>query len=161
VKILENKNTKFVHIEYKKNKIGKCIVCLREIHQGDLVRTRVQDGILYSTNTYCPTGTEHIASANEYREYLKDNKKIKKEHLLIKLVREWELYRIRKGYMNPVEVTDVTKEHKEAYNSYVKWQIKKEEDNFLKLYNKFQKERKESVDKIVKLQDDMDLEWRE
>ena len=90
-----------------------------------------------------------------------NNKKIKKVHLLIKLVREWELYRIRKGYMNPVEVTDVTKEHKEAYNSYVKWQIKKEEDNFLKLYNKFQKERKESVDKIVQLQENMDSEWKE
>ena len=63
--------------------------------------------------------------------------------------------------MNPVEVTDVTKEHKEAYNSYVKWQIKKEEDNFLKLYNKFKEERQVSVDKFVQLKEYMDSKWKE
>ena len=72
------------------------------------------------------------------------------------MIKQWELFRIRKGYLNPALLSKVTPEHKQAWKETLKYNKRKLD----KAYHKLRKENKEKEQEIIqqmaKLQGEID-----
>ena len=152
----DNKKIEYVRIESSK-KETTCAVCLRVIRKNSPAKTLVVDDVLRATTLYCPTGVKHIESATEYREYLTEvlmveEKKDYKPSYIQKKIRDWEIHRIRKGYLNPVQISFVTKEHKKAHEEYVNYQIKKLHRELQLKREKNKEDEQEILQKIVEFE---------
>ena len=146
------KKTDWVTRTLKKK--GKCVACWREFAVGDTVVTPIKDEVMYTHLIYCPRGVEHIDNLSDYKNYLKDHKGITDESKLIYLGHKWEMHRIRKGYLNIVDVKEVTKEHKEAYQQMLDFKMKRENQNLEKLYKKYKEEHQKILDQLFDLEDE-------
>lgn len=149
------KVNQFVHIENTK-RAKKCIVCWRTLPKGSLMKQLIKDETIYTNSVYCPTGTKHIESVNEYQEHLREFKKITDVVLLNKLGHDWELHRIRKGYLNIPDVINVTKAHREAYEQHLRWKVKKETAKLEKLMAQYKQKKDASIVKLGQLQAEID-----
>jgi hypothetical protein len=147
----------FRHFITKRKKDAECGVCLRVLRAGDLVKAKVVDGVLRTSILYCPTKTPHIDSANEYREYLvnvlsvEENKEYSVAYIE-KEVHNWELHRVRRGYLTLPNVKKLTKAHRKAWNDYCDYQVKKLQKEYADLRQQHKQEEQEIRNKIVEIE---------
>ena len=137
-------DNEFRHFEYSKRSSTNCVKCLKIIQKGDMVKAIVVDDVLRTNSLYCGAGTFHIDNPSDYREYLIKQFNITDVVVLNKKVHEWELYRIKKGYLSIPEVKRITKAHKEAYQDYLQYQRSKK-------LNQAKKLRMKQKDEMTKL----------
>ena len=107
-----HKKTEWVTRTLKKK--GKCVACWREFAPGDTVVTPIRDDVLHTNATYCPRGLEHIDNMTDYRNYLREHKKITDVVEVEMLATKWLIHRTKKGYESIVDIKIITKENKET-----------------------------------------------
>ena len=149
----------FKHFNTKKT--TNCQVCLRVLHKGDLVKALVKDDKLLANIQYCPSGVKHIETPNDYKNYLIEVLQVERNKeftvkQIFEMIKQWELFRIRKGYLNPALLSQVTPEHKQAWKETLKYNKRKLD----KAYHKLRKENKEKeqdiIQQMAKLQGEID-----
>tara|TARA_R100000458_G_scaffold59585_1_gene70635 strand:- start:4842 stop:5315 length:474 start_codon:yes stop_codon:yes gene_type:complete len=156
--IQENTKNDFRHFYLRRQKPTYCLKCLRRLEKSTLVKAKVVDGVLRTNALYCPSGTKHIDSVSTYRQYLKEELGIKDFALINKKVHEWELYRIKKGYLTIPEISKVTKAHKEAWRSVLEYRKVKKQKELAKVRAKQKAELQEIIDDLIKLENILEEE---
>ena len=154
----ENTINDFRHFKLRREKPTYCIKCLRRLAKGDLVKAKVVEGVLRTNALYCPSGTKHIDSASTYKQYLKEELGIKDFALVNKKVHEWELYRIKKGYLTIPQIKKVTKAHKNAWRSVLEYRKVKKQKELTKVRAKQKAELQEIIDDLVELENTLEEE---
>ena len=145
-----HKKTEWVTRTLKKK--GKCVACWREFAPGDTVVTPIRDDVLHTNATYCPRGLEHIDNITDYRNYLRDHKKITDVDEVEMLATKWLIHRSKKGYESVVDIKQITKENKEVYKSAVDYKITQKQKELNKFLEKHRLERQKLIDEIVDLE---------
>jgi len=145
-----HKKTEWVTRTLKKK--GKCVACWREFAPGDTVVTPIRDDVLHTNATYCPRGLEHIDNITDYRNYLREHKKITDVDEVEMLATKWLIHRSKKGYESVVDIKQITKENKEAYKSAVDYKIIQKQKELNKFLEKHKLERQKLIDQIVELE---------
>tara|TARA_B100000282_G_C31469645_1_gene370674 strand:+ start:171 stop:629 length:459 start_codon:yes stop_codon:yes gene_type:complete len=145
-----HKKTEWVTRTLKKK--GKCVACWREFAPGDTVVTPIRDDVLHTNATYCPRGLEHIDNITDYRNYLREHKKITDVDEVEMLATKWLIHRSKKGYESVVDIKQITKENKEVYKSAVDYKITQKQKELNKFLEKHRLERQKLIDEIVDLE---------
>ena len=145
-----HKKTEWVTRTLKKK--GKCVACWREFAPGDTVVTPIRDDVLHTNATYCPRGLEHIDNITDYRNYLREHKKITDVDEVEMLATKWLIHRSKKGYESVVDIKQITKENKEIYKSAVDYKITQKQKELNKFLEKHRLERQKLIDEIVDLE---------
>ncbi len=145
-----HKKTEWVTRTLKKK--GKCVACWREFAPGDTVVTPIRDDVLHTNATYCPRGLEHIDNITDYRNYLREHKKITDVDEVEMLATKWLIHRSKKGYESVVDIKQITKENKEVYKSAVDYKITQKQKELNKFLEKVKLERQKLIDEIVDLE---------
>ena len=145
-----HKKTEWVTRTLKKK--GKCVACWREFAPGDTVVTPIRDDVLHTNATYCPRGLEHIDNITDYRNYLREHKKITDVDEVEMLATKWLIHRSKKGYESVVDIKQITKENKEVYKSAVDYKITQKQKDLNKFLEKHRLERQKLIDEIVDLE---------
>ena len=145
-----HKKTEWVTRTLKKK--GKCVACWREFAPGDTVVTPIRDDVLHTNATYCPRGLEHIDNITDYRNYLREHKKITDVDEVEMLATKWLIHRSKKGYERVVDIKQITKENKEVYKSAVDYKITQKQKELNKFLEKHRLERQKLIDEIVDLE---------
>ena len=145
-----HKKTEWVTRTLKKK--GKCVACWREFAPGDTVVTPIRDDVLDTNATYCPRGLEHIDNITDYRNYLREHKKITDVDEVEMLATKWLIHRSKKGYESVVDIKQITKENKEVYKSAVDYKITQKQKELNKFLEKHRLERQKLIDEIVDLE---------
>ena len=145
-----HKKTEWVTRTLKKK--GKCVACWREFAPGDTVVTPIRDDVLHTNATYCPRGLEHIDNMTDYRNYLREHKKITDVDEVEMLATKWLIHRSKKGYESVVDIKQITKENKEVYKSAVDYKITQKQKELNKFLEKHRLERQKLIDEIVDLE---------
>ena len=145
-----HKKTEWVTRTLKKK--GKCVACWREFAPGDTVVTPIRDDVLHTNATYCPRGLEHIDNITDYRNYLREHKKITDVDEIEMLATKWLIHRSKKGYESVVDIKQITKENKEVYKSAVDYKITQKQKELNKFLEKHRLERQKLIDEIVDLE---------
>ena len=145
-----HKKTEWVTRTLKKK--GKCVACWREFAPGDTVVTPIRDDVLHTNATYCPRGLEHIDNITDYRNYLREHKKITDVDEVKMLATKWLIHRSKKGYESVVDIKQITKENKEVYKSAVDYKITQKQKELNKFLEKHRLERQKLIDEIVDLE---------
>ena len=145
-----HKKTEWVTRTLKKK--GKCVACWREFAPGDTVVTPIRDDVLHTNATYYPRGLEHIDNITDYRNYLREHKKITDVDEVEMLATKWLIHRSKKGYESVVDIKQITKENKEVYKSAVDYKITQKQKELNKFLEKHRLERQKLIDEIVDLE---------
>ena len=145
-----HKKTEWVTRTLKKK--GKCVACWREFAPGDTVVTPIRDDVLHTNATYCPRGLEHIDNITDYRNYLREHKKITDVDEVEMLATKLLIHRSKKGYESVVDIKHITKENKEVYKSAVDYKITQKQKELNKFLEKHRLERQKLIDEIVDLE---------
>ena len=145
-----HKKTEWVTRTLKKK--GKCVACWREFAPGDTVVTPIRDDVLHTNATYCPRGLEHIDNITDYRNYLREHKKITDVDEVEMLATKWLIHRSKKGYESVLDIKQITKENKEVYKSAVDYKITQKQKELNKFLEKHRLERQKLIDEIVDLE---------
>ena len=146
-----HKKTEWVTRTLKKK--GKCVACWREFAPGDTVVTPIRDDVLHTNATYCPRGLEHIDNITDYRNYLREHKKITDVDEVEMLATKWLIHRSKKGYESVVDIKQITKENKEVYKSAVDYKITQKQKELNKFLEKHRLERQKLIDELVDLEE--------
>ena len=145
-----HKKTEWVTRTLKKK--GKCVAFWSEFAPGDTVVTPIRDDVLHTNATYCPRGLEHIDNITDYRNYLREHKKITDVDEVEMLATKWLIHRSKKGYESVVDIKQITKENKEVYKSAVDYKITQKQKELNKFLEKHRLERQKLIDEIVDLE---------
>jgi len=146
-----NKKTDWVTRTLKKK--GKCVACWREFAPGDTVVTPIKDEVLWTHAIYCPRGLKHLDNMTDYRNYLREHKKITDVDEVEMLATKWLIHRTKKGYESIVDIKLVTKENKKAYKSAMDYKITQKQKELNKFLEKHKLERQKLIDELVDLED--------
>ena len=133
-------------------KKGKCVACWREFLPGDTVVSPIIDDVMHTHNIYCPRGVEHLDNITDYRNYLREHKKITDVDEVEMLATKWLIHRSKKGYESVVDIKQITKENKEVYKSAVDYKITQKQKELNKFLEKHRLERQKLIDEIVDLE---------
>ena len=142
------------------NEDSKCIKCWREFVVGESMTILVKDDTIWLNSKYCPRSIDHIDSLSEYKNYLRDEKGISDPKILLKKGHEWEIYRVRKGYMNIVNIEKITPLHKSAFKDMINYEKRKAERNLGKLSKNYQRQKEKILKEVVDLEEALE-DWND
>jgi len=105
-----------ITLNLESNRFVRCVKCWRLFFSGALVLQRRKDGHALKWSLYCPKGTKHIETTDDYQKYLVEIQSVElgidyTVSQISKMAEEWKRHKSRRGELSSTETIQVTEEN--------------------------------------------------
>lgn len=151
-----------ITLRLESNRYVRCVKCWRLFFSGDLVLQRRKDGHALKWSLYCPKGTKHFETTDDYQKYLVEIQSVElgidyTVSQISNMVEEWKRHKSRRGELSSHERIQITEENvaeglvsQKTLNEVHEYHIRQEQTKVDKIESQKEEALKELSDEYMK-----------